>query len=113
MDIFEEGKLKTSVDNLKMEFTGSDKLRFISIASNKSSIDNNKREFITSIITNNGVSQYRWVDDGDLKLGEASMANQERRIIEGQATDLAVFVQNEGTICSNFHIRKYDRVAEK
>ncbi len=98
IDLFEDEKLKTSFGKLTSELQGSDKVKYISIALNNSSIDTNKREVILSIITNTGVSQERTVDEVNLKLGEASTASQEQKLIKGQDTDLAVFIQNTGRI---------------
>lgn len=80
------------------ELQGGHTVKYISIALNKSSIDTTEREMIMSIITNTGVSQLLTVDAVDSKLDEASTANQEQKLIEGQDIDLAVFIQNKGGI---------------
>jgi len=96
VDLFEGGKLKTSFGKLTTKLQGNDKLKYISIALNKSSINTNKRELIMSIITNNAASQGSFVDETDPKLGEASVANQQQKVIDGQDINLAAFIQNEG-----------------
>ncbi|MCB2309067.1 hypothetical protein LGL08_21365 [Clostridium estertheticum] len=100
VDLFEGGKLKTSFGKMTSMLQGRDNVKYISIALNNSSIDNNnnnKREFITSIISNNSISQGRIIDKIDSKLGEASVANQEQKLLEGQDINLAAFIQNEGS----------------
>ncbi len=82
VDTFEDGKLKNSLGKITTNLQGSDKLKYISIALNKSSIDNTKRELIISIISNTGVSEGRVVDEVDSKLGEASSANQEQKSLK-------------------------------
>lgn len=98
LDLYEDGNLKTPYGKMTLSLLDGDKPKYISIATNKISNDATKREFISTIITNNGMSQGRTIDEIDSSLSEASMANNEQKVTEGQTIDLAVFVQNQGSV---------------
>ena len=99
VDLYEDGKVKTTFGKMTSEIQEGDKVKYISIALNKSSVDNSKRELIMSIISNNGVAQGRTIDEDEVdpKLSEASSPNEEQKFKEGQDIDLAVFIQNQGS----------------
>ncbi len=98
IDLFEDGKLITSLGKISTKLNGGAELKYISIALNKPIIDNTKRELIMSIISKTGVSQQCYIDENNIKLVESSIANQEQKIIEGKDIDLAAFIQNEGNV---------------
>ena len=96
IDQYENGKFKTSLGKMTAELLGDDKLKYITIALNNSSTDN-KRQIITSIISNNSMAQGSTFNEVDLKLGQASGANQEQKFIVGEDINLAMFIGNEGS----------------